>query len=231
MFEGPIIDGRIKNIASGFRAVSVYVDATSAGEGRFDPRLLGEACDCALADGPAWAEAHLASWSDAYVVFGAKPNRTPCSAQALRKRVLKDGTLSTINPIVDLYNAISLKYAVPVGGENFDAYVGRPHLTIADGSETFDTMSTPRVWLVFSSVFNAPERTPSAFWGARAVMLTSPGKNASVPFRLPWNASAAKRLLSWVWVHCVPMKLRLWRAMPNPLALTACSWHRCPTFP
>ncbi|WP_036240975.1 B3/4 domain-containing protein [Mesorhizobium sp. STM 4661] len=140
MFEGPIIDGRIKNIGSGFRAVSVYVDATSAGEGRFDPRLLGEACDCALADGPAWAEAHLASWSDAYVVFGAKPNRTPCSAQALRKRVLKDGTLSTINPIVDLYNAISLKYAVPVGGENFDAYVGRPHLTIADGSETFDTM-------------------------------------------------------------------------------------------
>ncbi|SIT55862.1 conserved hypothetical protein [Mesorhizobium prunaredense] len=140
MFEGAIIDGRIQNIASGFRAVSVHVDATSAAEGHFDPRLLAEACDCVLAGGPAWAEAHLASWSDAYVLFGAKPNRTPCSAQALRKQVLKDGTLPTINPVVDLYNAVSLKYAIPVGGENHDAYVGRPFLTIADGTETFDTL-------------------------------------------------------------------------------------------
>ncbi|WP_040591679.1 B3/B4 domain-containing protein [Mesorhizobium metallidurans] len=140
MFEGPIIDGRIQNIASGFRAVSVHFDATSAAEGHFDPRLLAEACDCVLAGGPAWAEAHLVSWSDAYVLFGAKPNRTPCSAQALRKRVLKDGTLPTINPVVDLYNAVSLKYAIPVGGENHDAYVGRPFLTIADGTETFDTL-------------------------------------------------------------------------------------------
>ncbi|CAH2409601.1 B3/B4 domain-containing protein [Mesorhizobium escarrei] len=140
MFEDPIIDGRIQNIGSGFRAVSVHVDATSAGEGHFDPRLLAEACDCVLAGGPAWAEAHLASWSDAYVLFGAKPNRTPCSAQALRKRVLKDGTLPTINPVVDLYNAVSLKYAIPVGGENHDAYVGKPFLTIADGTETFDTL-------------------------------------------------------------------------------------------
>ncbi|CAH2394184.1 hypothetical protein MES4922_10097 [Mesorhizobium ventifaucium] len=64
----------------------------------------------------------------------------PCSAQALRKQVLKDGTLPTINPVVDLYNAVSLKYAIPVGGENHDAYVGRPFLTIADGTETFDTL-------------------------------------------------------------------------------------------
>ena len=140
MFENPVIDGRIQNIAPGFRAVSVHVDATSAGEGRFDPRLLAEACDCVLAGSPAWAETHLASWSDAYVRFGTKPNRTPCSAQALRKRVLKDGSIPTINPIVDLYNAISLKYAIPVGGENYDSYVGRPFLTIADGTERFDTV-------------------------------------------------------------------------------------------
>ena len=59
---------------------------------------------------------------------------------ALRKRVLRDGTLAGIDPIVDLYNAISIQYALPIGGENFDAYVGAPHLTIADGSELFDTM-------------------------------------------------------------------------------------------
>ena len=45
-----------------------------------------------------------------------------------------------MNPVVDLYNAVSLQFAVPVGGENLDAYLGSPRLTIADGSEAFDTI-------------------------------------------------------------------------------------------
>lgn len=77
----------------------------------------------------------LENWAQAYQQFGAKPNRTPCSAQALRKRVLKDGSLPAINPVVDLYNAVSLRYAIPVGGENYDAYSGQPFLTIAEGTE------------------------------------------------------------------------------------------------
>ncbi|MDW9986770.1 hypothetical protein GOC39_33530 [Sinorhizobium meliloti] len=87
----------------------------------------------------------MTSWADAYTRFGAKPNRTPCSAQALRKRVLKDGMIPSINPIVDLYNAVSLKYAIPVGGENYDAYAGRPLLTVADGSEPFETVMNGEV--------------------------------------------------------------------------------------
>lgn len=71
--------------------------------------------------------------------FGAKPNRTPCSAQALRKRVLKDGIISSINPVVDLYSPVGLKYPIAVGGENNDSYVGRPLLTVADGKARFET--------------------------------------------------------------------------------------------
>jgi len=72
--------------------------------------------------------------------FGAKPKRTPCSADALRKRVLRDGSMAAIDPVVDLYNAISLRYAIPVGGENLAAYVGAPRLVIAEGTERFDMM-------------------------------------------------------------------------------------------
>jgi len=84
--------------------------------------------------------------------FGAKPQRTPCSAEALRKRVVRDGNLSSIDPVVDLYNAISIKYAIPVGGENYAAYVGAPRLTIAEGTERFDTVKegTP--------AFESPEK-------------------------------------------------------------------------
>jgi DNA/RNA-binding domain of Phe-tRNA-synthetase-like protein len=55
-----------------------------------------------------WAAPHLDAWRDAYEAFGAKPQRTPCSAKALRKRCERDGSLPPVNPIVDLYNAISL---------------------------------------------------------------------------------------------------------------------------
>ncbi|RVL76004.1 hypothetical protein CN131_35300, partial [Sinorhizobium meliloti] len=93
MFESPVIDDRIKEIAPGFRAMSIHVDATNAGEGSLHTGLLTDACDYVLRGGPAWADAHLTRWADAYTRFGAKPNRTPCSAQALRKRVLKDGMI------------------------------------------------------------------------------------------------------------------------------------------
>jgi DNA/RNA-binding domain of Phe-tRNA-synthetase-like protein len=140
MFDLPTIDHRIATMAPGFRAMSVFVDATSAAEGKQDHDILSDACAFVTSGGPSWADTHLTSWAEAYQRFGAKPNRTPCSAQALRKRVLKDGRMPPIYPVVDLYNAVSLRYAIPVGGENADAYVGHPFLTIADGSEDFDTV-------------------------------------------------------------------------------------------
>lgn len=37
--------------------------------------------------------------------------------------MLKEGRLAPINPVVDIYNAVSLRYAIPAGGEKYDAYV------------------------------------------------------------------------------------------------------------
>ncbi|MES0070449.1 B3/4 domain-containing protein [Mesorhizobium sp. M0074] len=139
MLEFPIIEKEIAPIAPDFRAVSIIVDANAATQGTMARDILEEACDFARAGGPQWSEAHLASWGEVYTRFGAKPNRTPCSAQALKKRVERDGRLPSINPIVDLYNAVSLRFAIPVGGENFDAYVGVPRLSVSDGTEQFDT--------------------------------------------------------------------------------------------
>src|SRR5579862_2252737 len=86
---------------------------------------------------PEWAEAHFESWRAAYRAFGAKPQRTPCSAEALRKRLDSGGPLPTVNPAVDLYNAISVSYWIPVGGENVAAYQGSPRLIRASGEESF----------------------------------------------------------------------------------------------
>lgn len=120
--------------------MSITVEATGVVHPDVARDALNRACQLLITGDIPWAEAHLSAWADVFRKFGAKPQRTPCSAEALHKRVLRDGGLASIDPVVDLYNAISIQYAVPVGGENLAAYVGTPRLTVADGTELFDTM-------------------------------------------------------------------------------------------
>ncbi len=86
------------------------------------------------------SEPHLAAWMRAYSEFGAKPKRTSPSALALVKRV--EAGLPRIDPLTDLYNAVSVAHLLPIGGEDLDAYQGSPRLTIATGDEPFDTVDT-----------------------------------------------------------------------------------------
>ncbi|MDM2933282.1 B3/4 domain-containing protein [Citrobacter sp. Cu233] len=136
----PSIAPEVYGIAPGFRALSIYAQAAPVLNPHVGKMALKEACEAVLAGNPDWAEAHLAAWAEAFQGFGAKPKRTPCSADALRKRVLRDGTMPALDPVVDLYNAVSLQYAVPVGGENISAYQGSPRLVVAKGTEPFDTV-------------------------------------------------------------------------------------------
>ncbi len=79
----------------------------------------------------------IAAWRDAFKKFGTDPKRYRSSVEALARRVLKDESLPRINTLVDLYNYISVKYALPVGGENTDAIQGDLQLAFADGTEEF----------------------------------------------------------------------------------------------
>jgi DNA/RNA-binding domain of Phe-tRNA-synthetase-like protein len=83
---------------------------------------------------------HIAAWRDAYRAFGAKAQRTPCSAEALLKRVVDGAGLPAINRLVDLYNAVSVEFLLPVGGEDLARIAGASRLTIAMGAEPFDTL-------------------------------------------------------------------------------------------
>ena len=88
---------------------------------------------------PAWMDAHLEAWRNAFRRFGANPKKTPCSVEALWKRASKTGELPTIDPVVDLYNSLSIRFGASFGGEDIDHYEGVPQLTVAAGTEPFDT--------------------------------------------------------------------------------------------
>ncbi|MDT0190741.1 B3/B4 domain-containing protein [Rothia terrae] len=82
---------------------------------------------------------HIADWREAYKAFGAKPSRTRNSLEALTRRAAKG--LPRVNRLTDIYNAISVKHQIPLGGEDIDKYVGALHLVRATGEEDFATFS------------------------------------------------------------------------------------------
>lgn len=136
----PQIDPAIFALCPDFTALSLTV--TGGRPADSDDRSAAHLARAVAAlDRHPWAEAHLEAWRAAYRAFGTKPNRFPCSAEALRKRAVRDGGLRAANAVVDLYNAVSLEFALPVGGEDAAAYRGAPRLMRALGDEPFDTMA------------------------------------------------------------------------------------------
>jgi DNA/RNA-binding domain of Phe-tRNA-synthetase-like protein len=134
----PAIGAEIFDLRPDYSAISVVAEgidnaANHPATDRYVEELMTKPAP------PPWAEGHLEAWRAAYRAFGAKPQRTPCSAETLLKRLGKDGRLPAINAVVDLYNAVSVRYALPVGGENIAAYVGNPRLMRASGAELFET--------------------------------------------------------------------------------------------
>ena len=81
------------------------------------------------------AHPHIAPWREAYRKFGARPKDHPSSIENLVRRVLKGWTVPHINPLVDLYNTISLRHLLPVGGEDLDRIEGDVRLTLATADE------------------------------------------------------------------------------------------------
>ncbi|KAI5245031.1 hypothetical protein E4T42_06961 [Aureobasidium subglaciale] len=62
---------------------------------------------------------------DTYKSFGAKPKKYQSSIEALTRRIPTSG-LPRINKLTDIYNAISIIYNIPLGGENLDTYIDFP---------------------------------------------------------------------------------------------------------
>lgn len=78
----------------------------------------------------------ISVWRKAYQQFKTKKG-VRCSIENLLKRIEKGNEVGTINPLVDIYNAVSLTYGIPCGGEDIDTFVGDMLLTKARGDELF----------------------------------------------------------------------------------------------
>ena len=90
-----------------------------------------------IGDQPATRHPHIASWREIYRSFGTKPSNYRPSAEALVRRTIKTGKLPVINTAVDLYNVVSVKHIIPMGGFDADKVEGDIYLRVSIGGETF----------------------------------------------------------------------------------------------
>ncbi|ELC8424912.1 B3/4 domain-containing protein [Clostridium perfringens] len=121
-------------------------------------------------------------WRDAFKRFKTKKGARS-SIEALLKRVSTGKGLGTINPLVDIYNSISLKYAMPCGGEDMDKFIGDIRLTKATGDESFITLGSDKSEPPYEGeiVYKDDEGAICRCWNWREsvrTMLTEDTKNA-----------------------------------------------------
>jgi DNA/RNA-binding domain of Phe-tRNA-synthetase-like protein len=134
------VDDEVFALRPDYVVVVMAVDGLRGGPSdAVSERLLVDAEHAAgrlLADAAPEELAHVAQWREAFRAFGAKPQRTRPSVEALLRRVA-DG-LPRIDRITDAYNAVSVARLLPIGGEDRENYVGAARLSRADGTEDFE---------------------------------------------------------------------------------------------
>ena len=90
-----------------------------------------------IGDQPPTKHPHIASWRELYRSFGTKAGDYRPSAEALIRRCIKTGKLPHINNAVDLYNIVSVRHVIPMGGFDLDKVDGNIYLRFSQGDEEF----------------------------------------------------------------------------------------------
>ena len=140
---GGQVDPAVFALRPDYRAMLLAADGIVAGPSDQAGDALLRAAEAAAAealrDRPAEQLPHVAAWREAYRAFGAKPQRTRNSLEALLRRAASG--LPRVNRLTDLYNAVSVLHQLPLGGEDLTRYTGPPRLVRATGQEPFDTVA------------------------------------------------------------------------------------------
>jgi DNA/RNA-binding domain of Phe-tRNA-synthetase-like protein len=98
-----------------------------------------EAAKARLADGPEGELPEIQAWRRAFAKMGLKPTQYRCAAESLLRRFRKEGSLPRLHPLVDLCNAVSLAFAVPVAVLDAAQVAWPLRVRYADGDEEYLT--------------------------------------------------------------------------------------------
>ena len=83
----------------------------------------------------------IQAWRRAFAAMGLKPTQYRCASESLLRRFRKEGSLPRLHPLVDLCNAVSLAFAIPVAVFDLSAVTGPLEVRYATGDEEYLTFA------------------------------------------------------------------------------------------
>ncbi|WP_079416312.1 B3/B4 domain-containing protein [Thiomonas intermedia] len=83
----------------------------------------------------------IQAWRRVFSRMGCKPTQYRCAPEALLRRLRKEGGLPSVHPFVDLCNAVSAAFAIPVAAFDLDRIAEGLVVRRATGTERYDSFS------------------------------------------------------------------------------------------
>jgi DNA/RNA-binding domain of Phe-tRNA-synthetase-like protein len=83
----------------------------------------------------------IQAWRRAFSRMGLKPTQYRCASEALLRRFRKEHVMPQIHPLIDLCNAISMAFAIPVAVYDVAKIADALEVRYATGSENFEAFS------------------------------------------------------------------------------------------
>lgn len=87
----------------------------------------------------------VAAWRRAFSSFGVKPTQYRNAAEALLRRLTKQGEIPSVNLAVDMANLVSIRHRLPVAVFDQRAVTGATTVRYADGAERFTDLGSETV--------------------------------------------------------------------------------------
>jgi DNA/RNA-binding domain of Phe-tRNA-synthetase-like protein len=83
----------------------------------------------------------IQAWRRTFSKMGLKPTQYRCASESLLRRLRKEASLPTIHPVIDLCNAFSVAYAIPVAVFDTSKIEGDLVVRRATGSEVYEAFA------------------------------------------------------------------------------------------
>lgn len=121
----------------------VIVAGGITGDAAVEDRLttFGEIAAKRLATASEGELPEIQAWRRAFSKMGLKPTQYRCASESLLRRFRKEGALPRLHPLIDLCNAVSIAYAIPVAVFDLAEISQYVEVRYATGEETYLTFS------------------------------------------------------------------------------------------
>lgn len=95
-----------------------------------------------IGDTPLSAIPSLEAWRRTFSAFGVKPTQYRSAAEALLRRLTKQGEVPSINGLVDMANLVSIRYRLPIAVCDQRPVTGVTTVRFATGQERFTDLAS-----------------------------------------------------------------------------------------